>query len=96
MTSERKLHSNDTDDGGELLGLPPIVLMEVQALLASLIEGRHPLPDLDNWHVAASQLDVVVSPSVRAAWLVTVVDQASRGFVGSSVIFEPREGEVAA
>jgi len=96
MTSETDFPHHATDCSDDTFELPPVVLAEVQSLLAELLESRHPAPNLDDWHVSASELDVVTAPAVRVAWLITVMDRSSRSLVASRVIFEPQEGEVAA
>lgn len=96
MTSHPDLSKNSPQHSSEPANLPSSVLEEIQSLAASLLESGHPTPSLDDLHISASELDVLTAPHIRSAWLITIVDQKSRSIAASTVIFEPREGEVAA
>lgn len=96
MTSHSDLPKKSPQHSSEPADLPPSVLEEIQSLVASLLESGHPIPSLDDLHISASEFDALTAPSIRAAWLITIVDQTSRSIAASTVIFEPRKGEVAA
>lgn len=75
---------------------PHVVVEATQQLLADLIQEAGDQVDLDRWQVTAAELDVDTPSTVQAAWMILVLDDSSGQVLGSTVVFEPRQVEVAA